>query len=102
MKKELKGINEMPAKYYWFSLNGKKDKLRGIQFEEIWYAKVLPHLDGEEELIEASIIEIITYNTFIKQFNSWKKLDRSGKIEIIGIVLLVLEFILVVLPCLKN
>lgn len=86
VKSRFEGINGLAADYYWYSNNGKKDKKRGMQKMENWLANVIPVIDGEEQLIRASIIEILIYEVWAKPIAKWNSLSTSDKIEVIGIL----------------
>ena len=89
-KSRFKGINGLFADYFWYSINHKKDKKRGVQELEIWYANILPKLDGEEPLIRLSFIEILYYKYLVKSIQKWNLLEISNKITIISIFINVL------------
>jgi hypothetical protein len=89
MKKgRFKGINNMPADYYWYSWKGKKNKKRGIQEMEIWLAEIIPQIDFVEDFIKASWPEVLFFKLWIKPKNIWLSLNIEHKIAIIGIIIL--------------
>lgn len=89
-KSRTKGHNGLAADYFWYSIKSKKDRKRGIQEFENWFANVIPILDGEEVLIRASFIEVLVYRYWIKPIQKWQSMSLENKIGIIGIVISIL------------
>lgn len=86
-KGRFKGINGLPADYYWFSINGKKDRKQGIQEMELWLAKVTPTLDHIEKLIIASNFDVMVYKYLTKPKKWWLRFNTDQKIKIIAMTI---------------
>lgn len=91
VKSRFEGINGLVADYFWYSNNGKKDRQRGIQELENWYANIIPVLDGDEPLIRASLIDIFVYNVLNKPFKKLKSFSLGNKIAVLGIIITIIS-----------
>lgn len=99
-KSRFRGINNLPAYYYYFPKNGKKDRSWGIQKMEIWFAKINPSLEESDPYLGANKIEILIFgfllNPFRRLFSWWLSLNTDQKIRIvlgtIGIIIAAIKF----------